>query len=111
MAYTDVEIIWITHLLCELHALPSDCPTLLCDNKSVIFLSQNPISQKRANHIDIDYHFVRELVASGQLRTRFIPTSLQVVDIFTKSLPRSLFEQLHAKLHSWFATSSLEGEC
>ncbi|GKA77787.1 retrovirus-related pol polyprotein from transposon TNT 1-94 [Tanacetum coccineum] len=67
MANTAAEIIWITHLLRELHALPPDRPTLLCDNKSALFMSQNPVSHKRAKHIDLDYHFVRELVASGDM--------------------------------------------
>ncbi|XP_021996059.1 uncharacterized mitochondrial protein AtMg00810-like [Helianthus annuus] len=90
MANTAAEIIWLTHLLRDLHALPSVRPTLLCDNKSAIFLSQNPVSHKRAKHIDIDYHFVRELVSSGRLHTKFVPSNLQVADIFTKSLPRPL---------------------
>ncbi|KAJ9560365.1 hypothetical protein OSB04_005525 [Centaurea solstitialis] len=62
MANTTTEIIWVTHLLGELHVLPPDRRTLLCDNQSATFLSQNPISHKWAKHIDIDYHFVRELV-------------------------------------------------
>ncbi|KAD0286868.1 hypothetical protein E3N88_44505 [Mikania micrantha] len=98
MANTAAEIIWLTHLLRELHALPPDRPTLLCDNKSAIFLSQNPVSHKRAKHIDIDYHFVRELVSSGKLHTKFISTNLQVADIFTKSLPRPLFERFRLML-------------
>ncbi|KAJ9551917.1 hypothetical protein OSB04_015962 [Centaurea solstitialis] len=88
MANTAAEIIWITHLLCELHALPLDRPTLLCDNRSALFLTQNPISHKRVKHIDLDYHFIRELVSSGKLHTRCISTKLQVADIFTKSLPK-----------------------
>ncbi|GJW06273.1 uncharacterized mitochondrial protein-like protein [Tanacetum coccineum] len=95
---TAAEIIWITHLLRELHALPPDRPTLLCDNKSALFMSQNPVSHKRAKHIDLDYHFVRELVASGKLYTKFIPTKLQVADIFTKSLPRPQFEYFRSLL-------------
>ena len=98
MANTVAEIIWVTHLLRELHALPSSIPTLLCHNKSALFLSQNPISHKRATHIDIDYHFVRELVSSGKLQTKHIPTHLQLAYIFTKSLPRPLFETFRAKL-------------
>ncbi|XP_035845798.1 uncharacterized mitochondrial protein AtMg00810-like [Helianthus annuus] len=98
MANTAAEIIWLTHLLRELHALPVDRPTLLCDNKSAIFLSQNPVSHKRAKHIDIDYHFVRELVSSGQLHTKFVPSNLQVADIFTKSLPKPLFEKFRGLL-------------
>ncbi|KAI3514490.1 hypothetical protein L1887_12931 [Cichorium endivia] len=98
MANTAAEIVWITHLLQELHALPPDRPTLLCDNKSALFMSQNPVAHKRAKHIDLDYHFVRELVASGKLHTKFIPTKLQVADIFTKSLPRPQFEHFRSLL-------------
>ncbi|XP_035844040.1 uncharacterized mitochondrial protein AtMg00810-like [Helianthus annuus] len=98
MANTASEIIWVTHLLRELHALPPGSPTLFCDNKSALFLSQNPISHKRAKHIDLDYHFVLELVAAGRLHTRFISTDRQVTDIFTKSLPKPLFEKFRAML-------------
>ncbi|XP_022026580.1 uncharacterized mitochondrial protein AtMg00810-like [Helianthus annuus] len=98
MANTTTKIIWLTHLLRELHALPSTRPTILCDNRSALFLSQNPVSHKRAKHIDIDYHFVRELVSSGRLHTKFVPTNLQVADIFTKSLPRPLFEKFRLLL-------------
>ncbi|KAM0027867.1 putative RNA-directed DNA polymerase [Helianthus debilis subsp. tardiflorus] len=98
MANTAAEIVWITHLLQELHALPPDRPTLLCDNKSALFMTQNPVSHKRAKHIDLDYHFIRELVNSGKLYTKFVPTNLQVADIFTKSLPRPLFEKFRSML-------------
>ncbi|GJS99577.1 uncharacterized mitochondrial protein-like protein [Tanacetum coccineum] len=92
LANTVAEIIWVTHLLRELHVLPSRRPTLLSDNRSALIHSQNPISHKRAKHIDIDYHFVRKLVLSGKLHTRYISTHLQLADIFTKSFPRPLFE-------------------
>ena len=95
---TVVEIAWITHLLQELHALPTDRPMLLCDNQSALFLTQNPVAHKHAKHIDLDYHFVRELVASGKLITMFFPTKIQVADIFTKSLPRPQFKQFHCML-------------
>ncbi|XP_071728318.1 uncharacterized mitochondrial protein AtMg00810-like [Rutidosis leptorrhynchoides] len=98
LANTAAEIVWITHLLRELYILPPDRPTILCDNRSALFLSQNPVSHKRSKHIDIDYHFVRELVSSGKLYTKFVPTHLQLADIFTKSLPRPLFESFRTKL-------------
>ncbi|XP_022023806.1 uncharacterized mitochondrial protein AtMg00810-like [Helianthus annuus] len=98
MANTAAEIIWLTNLLSELHALPQTRSTLLCDNKSALFLSQNPISHKRAKHINIDYHFVHELVTSGQLDTKFISTDQQVADIFTKSLPQPLFDKFRSML-------------
>lgn len=69
LANTALEVIWVTHLLRELHVAPSALPLLLCDNKSAIFLSQNLVAHKRAKHIDIDYHFVQELVLAGHLST------------------------------------------
>lgn len=103
LANTASEIVWLTRLLKELPTPLSSVPTLLCDNSSAIFLSQNPIAHKRAKHIDIDYHLVRELVSSSRLTTRFIVSHLQLADIFTKALPRPLlnsfmpnFEWIHA---------------
>ena len=76
MANTASKIIWVTHLLHELYALPPDHPTLLSDNQSSIFLSKNPVTHKQSKHIDLDYHFIHELVSSGRLHTRFVPTKL-----------------------------------
>ncbi|XP_071699092.1 secreted RxLR effector protein 161-like [Rutidosis leptorrhynchoides] len=98
LANTAAEIVWITHLLHELYVLPPTRPTILCDNKSAIFLSQNTVAHKRAKHIDIDYHFIRELVSSGKLVTQFVPITLQLADIFTKSLPKPLFDSFRTKL-------------
>ncbi|XP_021979508.1 secreted RxLR effector protein 161-like [Helianthus annuus] len=109
MANTAAEIVWLTHLLQELHALPSSRPTILCVNQSAIFLTQNPVSHKRAKHIDIDYHFLRELVTAGKLMTKFIPTKLQVADIFTKSLPSSQFQSLRQQLRIGPPPFSLRG--
>lgn len=92
MANIVVEIVWLTHLIRELHVLPDGRSTLLCDNQSELFLSQKSVSHKRGKHIELDYPFIRELVASGKLHTMFISTKIQVADIFTKSLPRYQFE-------------------
>ena len=98
MAKTATEIVWITHRLRELHALTPDCPTLLCDNKSALFMTQSPVARKRAKHIDLNYHFVRELVAMGKLYTNIVPTKLYAACIFTKSLPRAQLEHFRAML-------------
>lgn len=98
MANVAAVIVWVTHLLKELRVLFHDLPLLLCDSTSVLFLSQDLVAHKQAKHIDIDYHFVRELVSSGKLVTKFVLSHLQVVDIFTKSLACPLFELFRSKL-------------
>lgn len=98
LANAAADIVWLTHLLSDLRvSLPSQ-PVLLCDNQGAIFIGGNPVSHKRAKHIELDYHFTRELVAAKKLVTQFVPSNLNVADIFTKSLSRPAFTFLRSKL-------------
>ena len=40
---------------------------LLCDNSSTIALSKNAMFHKRTKHIDIRYHYIRELINAGEI--------------------------------------------
>lgn len=73
-------------------------PTLWCDNISALALANNPVCHARSKHIAVDYHFIREKVASKALLLRHIPSVDQFADIFTKSLPISHFLYLSSKL-------------
>nr|GEY42829.1 ribonuclease H-like domain-containing protein [Tanacetum cinerariifolium] len=60
------ETAWIRNLLCELH-IPLFTATLVYyDNVSAVYMSANPVQHQRTKHIEIDIHFVRDFVASGQ---------------------------------------------
>lgn len=61
-------------------------PTLLCDNKSAIFMSKNPTTTPRSRHIKISYYFVQELIAKGALKIEYVPLALQYANGFTKVL-------------------------
>ncbi|XP_051135002.1 uncharacterized mitochondrial protein AtMg00810-like [Andrographis paniculata] len=98
MASAASKMVWVSNLLRDLHSLPKFPPMLLSDNKSALFLYQNFVSHKRAKHIDIDCHFIRELIESGKLKTQFVPFYLQLADVFTKSLARAQLEYFRSKL-------------
>ena len=40
------------------------------DNKVAIDLAKNPLSSSNSKHIDVRYHFLRELAASGDIKTK-----------------------------------------
>ena len=69
-----------------------------CDNTSTISLSKDLDQHSKAKHIPIKYHYLREKAASKNIRLEYIPTQEQVVDIFTKTLNREMFEHLRQKL-------------
>jgi hypothetical protein len=98
LAHTASEVVWLTHLLRDLNVSLSHQPLLLCDNKSALFLTLNPVSHKRSKHIALDYHFIHELAALGTIQPKFVPSNLQIADIFTKSLSQPLFTFFRSKL-------------
>ncbi|GJS89293.1 hypothetical protein Tco_0771929, partial [Tanacetum coccineum] len=63
------ETFWLRNLLRELHYPLHSTTIVYCDN-----------------------------VAKGQVHILHVPSRYQYVDIFTKGLPSSLFEELHTSL-------------
>lgn len=72
----------------------------MCDNKSAIQLAENPTSNERSKHIDIDSHFIRQHASSDLLKLIHLPfpTHQQLANIFTKALPHCKFSGFMSKL-------------
>ncbi|CAI7904977.1 unnamed protein product [Closterium sp. NIES-54] len=78
------EARWLTFLLQEL-GYPQPTPTLWCDNKSTIHLSQDPVYHTRTKHIELR-HFFRDLVQREQLNVENVASDCNLADLFTKPL-------------------------
>ena len=72
---------------------------LYCDNVIAVYLSTNLVRHQRTKHVEIDLHFVRDLVAVGDVRVLHVPTTSQFADIFTKGLPSSTFAEFRSSLN------------
>ncbi|GKA55467.1 ribonuclease H-like domain-containing protein [Tanacetum coccineum] len=66
---------------------------------------------QRTKHIEIDIHFVHNLLDAGQDRVRHVPSRYQYTDIFTKGLPSTLFEKFPSNLSVRFPPAQTAGEC
>ena len=42
------------------------------DNKGAIHLAKKALSSSSSNHIDVRYHFLRELAASGDISVQYL---------------------------------------
>ncbi|CAJ2655469.1 unnamed protein product [Trifolium pratense] len=68
-----------------------DCVTLYCDNSSTIKLSKNPVMHGRSKHIDVRFHFLRDLTKDGKIQLLHCSSFEQTADIMTKALSLESF--------------------
>lgn len=79
------EVMWVRNIFLELgykfHSVP-----ICSDNQGVLFVSENPVTEKCTKHIDIRYHYIRDVIEQGHIQVLFVPGMDNPADIFTKNL-------------------------
>ncbi|XP_060182282.1 uncharacterized mitochondrial protein AtMg00810-like [Lycium barbarum] len=112
LASIATEMTWIIYILNDIGVYLKSAPTLFCDNISALYMRVNPVLHARTKHVEMDYHFVREKVARGQLVTHFVRTKDQLADIHTKALTKQEFTRFRSKLGVCIPPPhKLEGKC
>ena len=61
------------------------------DSQNAIHLCKNPMYHERTKHVDVRYHFVRELVANGDIHIQKISTEDNLADMGTKTVTATKF--------------------
>nr|GEZ66465.1 hypothetical protein [Tanacetum cinerariifolium] len=85
------QILWIRLQLSDYGFAFNKIPSY-CDNHSAIALCCNNVHHSLSKHIDTRHHFIREQVENNVVELYFVTTDYQLVDKFTKALPRERFE-------------------
>nr|GEY08166.1 ribonuclease H-like domain-containing protein [Tanacetum cinerariifolium] len=111
VANAIAETAWIRNLLRELHFPLLSATFVYCDNISAIYLSGNHVQHQRTKHIEIDIHFVRDMVTEGHVRVLHVSSRYQYADIFTKGLSLPLFEEFHTSLSVRSSPAQYAREC
>ena len=76
------------------YGLSQETMVVYHDNSSAIDISKNPAQHSKTKHIEITYHFIRDVIERKVVAIEYISTECQNADIFTKPLDRSKFESL-----------------
>ncbi|GJX52954.1 ribonuclease H-like domain-containing protein [Tanacetum coccineum] len=74
VANVVAETAWIRNLLRELHSPLLTATLVYCDNVSAVYMSANPVQHQRTKHIEIDIHFVCDMVKAGHVRVLHVPS-------------------------------------
>jgi hypothetical protein len=90
--------VWLRRILQQLGQDQHKATLIFCDNSSSIKLSKNPILHGRCKHIDVRYHFLRDLTKEGVVELAHCSTNDQIADIMTKPLKLESFVKMRTEL-------------
>ena len=66
------ESIWLHKFLTRLFDQQLKPTVIYCDNQSCIKLSENPVLHDRSKHIEIRYHFIKDMIQKGVVKLKYV---------------------------------------
>lgn len=78
------------------------------DSDGAIQLARNPAKSGRTKHIDIRYHFLRDIYRGGKVRIAHVNSSQQLADSLTKPLREEIFTE-HRNFF-WILSKDLDAQ-
>jgi hypothetical protein len=99
MAISDCshQAVWIKTMIEELGIVFKTVP-VYGDNQGSIFIASNPVQESHTKHIDIQYHYIRELIGAKKVESMFVPGEMNPADMFTKNLQKVKFLKFRNQL-------------
>jgi hypothetical protein len=91
------ECLWFAQWFNEYLGTTVSFP-IYCDNTAAIQLSKNEIQHQKTKHIDIAYHFLRDLIKTSKVSVEWISTNDQLADILTKQVATTVVMSMVPRL-------------
>jgi hypothetical protein len=92
------EVVWLRKILAGLFGKMLDPTMIHCDNHRCVKLSENPVSYDSSKHVEIKFHYIRDMVQRKEVLVQYLPTVEQIADFLTKPLAKSKFEYFRDEL-------------
>eukprot|EP00253_Pinus_taeda_P014751 PITA_14751 len=84
------EAVWLQRL-CSSMGLVQGAIRIDCDSQSAIFLAKNPVYHSKTMHIDVQYHFVRDMIEDKKVLLVKVDTLKNTANALTKSMSSEKF--------------------
>eukprot|EP00253_Pinus_taeda_P014607 PITA_14607 len=88
--HASKEAVWLQRL-CSSMGLVQRSISIDYDNQSAIFLAKNPTCHLKTKHIDVQYHFVRDMIEDKKVLLVKVDTLKNTADALTKSVSSENF--------------------
>eukprot|EP00253_Pinus_taeda_P002168 PITA_02168 len=92
------EAVWLRCMLVDMHVSQTGPTPLFCHNQGVLKLAKNPVFHERTKHVENHCHYIRQLVEDGSVQLRYVPTTEQPTNIFTKPLGPDKFVKFRGSI-------------
>ncbi|CAA0832630.1 cysteine-rich RLK (RECEPTOR-like protein kinase) 8 [Striga hermonthica] len=79
------ELVWLQNFLNEL-GRPQKDVALYSDSQSAIHLAKNPAFHSRTKHIEVKYHFIRQLLEKKMLQLKKVRGDRNPADMLTMAI-------------------------
>ena len=86
------EAVWLRKLLCDIFDLQLDPTCIYCDNQICVKLLENPVFHDKSKHIEIKYHYIRDMMKKGVVKLLYVAMEEQIADVLMKPVARLKFE-------------------
>jgi hypothetical protein len=96
LRFASKEAVWLRRIMrdvgigCNMGVKPIK---IYADNQGSIKIANNSCTTRRSKHIDIQFHFTRSVIESGDIELEYCPTSMMIADMMTKALARVRVEE------------------
>ena len=84
------EAVWLQRL-CSSVGFVHKVVRLYCNRQSAIFIAKKHGYHAKTKNIDVQYHFVRDMVEDKKVLLKKVDTLKNVVDSLTKSISTKMF--------------------
>uniref|UniRef100_A0A2N9F3D5 Reverse transcriptase Ty1/copia-type domain-containing protein n=1 Tax=Fagus sylvatica TaxID=28930 RepID=A0A2N9F3D5_FAGSY len=86
------NVVWIKRFVDSLKLDVQDRPVnVFCDNKFAISLIKSGENSSKDKHIDVNYHYIQDIVERGEIKVNFVPSAKMMADPMTKGLTLNQF--------------------
>ncbi|MBW0511801.1 hypothetical protein O181_051516 [Austropuccinia psidii MF-1] len=96
LADLGAEVLWLRQLIQELNLMETSKPvTIFDDNQGCINTANGDCNSngRRMKHIEIQLHFIREVIKLGNMEVLYVPLSEMLADFLTKSVSRPALQK------------------
>jgi len=92
------EAIGLRRILNDIHQDNKELTRLFYDNMSTMALTRNLAFHSRTKHIQIQHHFIQELIDKKEIKLQFCRIDEQLAHIFTKAISSEKFVYFRQQL-------------